>query len=325
MTEAVDIYITQKCNLSCPWCYIKNKEYKTMSQKTLDKILDTILKHKDKLHNIAIAGGEPMVEQEKVLYIIKMLPKINGSITLMTNGTIDMENFLNKANAITKNKIYINFSFSPLNEKLTSIREKNIYLSKLLPNIEPMIQAVLTPERIPYIYSYIKYMEKFNIRIRVLRMHQLGDYWTDENTAEYKKILPRLIYESAIYASKTGIGRNALELPNKPSIYKNVESCGKCISCQDTVPKVTLVDIDGQTYLCTGALGKKEYSYGYFWENKEKPYLKEFGYQDNYYNYCYVAKNKIVNSFDVLTDKYREVYHKAYYKLRKLKEYGEEK
>lgn len=323
MTEAVDIYITQKCNLNCSWCYIKNREHQTMTQDTLDKVLNTITKNKDKLHNVAIAGGEPMVEQEKVLYILKMLPKIDGNITLMTNGTIDMKNFLNKANEITNNKIMIDFSFSPLNKELTLIREKNIFLAKSLSNIEPIMQTVLTPERIPCIYDYIKYMEKFNIRIRVLRMHQLGDYWTDEDTAAYEKILPKLIYESAIYASKTNIGWNALELPNKPSIYKKIEMCGKCISCQDTVPKVTLVDIDGQVYLCTGALGKKQYSYGYFWEEKDKPNLKEFGYQDNYYNYCYVAKNKIMNSFDIMNDKYRHIFQKVYYKLNRLKEYKE--
>ena len=44
---------------------------------------------------------------------------------------------------------------------------------------------------------------------------------------------------------------------------------------------VNSCDLDGKMYFCTGSLGRKEYSYGYFWEEKEKPNLKEFGYQDN--------------------------------------------
>ena len=322
MTEAVDIYITQKCNLNCPWCYNENRKTATMTKEVIDKIIGKI-KEKDCVHNVAIVGGEPMMEQEKALYIIQRLPKTKNSITIMTNGTIDMKDFLEKANQISKNKIIVNFSYSPLNKELTAIRERNIFLAKELPNIEPVIQTVLTPERIPVIYDYIKYMEKFKIRIRVLRMHQLGDHWTDKDTEAYERILPKLVYESVFFSVKNNLGWNGLELPNKLSIYNKTEFCGKCISCQDTVSRVTIVDVDGQMYFCTGSLGRKEYSYGYFWEEKEKPNLKEFGYQDNYYNYCYIAKNKIINSFDLATDKYRETFQNAYYKLSKLKEYRE--
>ena len=40
MKKKLNIYITDKCNKQCPWCYVDKKANKTMDIKTANRIID---------------------------------------------------------------------------------------------------------------------------------------------------------------------------------------------------------------------------------------------------------------------------------------------
>lgn len=329
MKKKLNIYITDKCNKQCPWCYVDKKANKTMDIKTANRIIDYVNSHTDEIDSVVLIGGEPFVEQKLMLHFIDNFAKLDNDIAIMTNGTIDMSNFISSMRNYSGNRININMSFIEVNDPDNEKRIKNIELLHQ-HNIELVTLVVLTPERIDSILKMIRYLEQFNpYVIKVLRMHMLGDYWTDKDTERYAQVLPDLIYENIIYNFKHNEIKK-IYLPNKIHI-----DCDHCFSMSDTtkihcvnqegiVTGIT-VGIDGKKYLCDGAYGKRSHSFGYLWEEKENPYIiKEFGYQDVLYNYCYMAHHSTMISFDKLCDQYRDRYTRIFFKLKELKEGGKE-
>lgn len=77
---------TTGCNLRCNWCDTKYS-YNEGVEMTIEKILNEIKKFKFK--RICITGGEPLL-QKNTLYLIKKLLKKGYSISLETNGSIDV-------------------------------------------------------------------------------------------------------------------------------------------------------------------------------------------------------------------------------------------
>lgn len=79
------------CNLNCNWCDTKYA-LTDGEEISIDEIMDEISKYRCK--NVSITGGEPLLQREELLKLIKQL-KISGYwIQINTNGTIfDEETF----------------------------------------------------------------------------------------------------------------------------------------------------------------------------------------------------------------------------------------
>jgi organic radical activating enzyme len=86
------------CNLNCQWCDSQyHKDYKEMS---VAEILSEIKKYKSNV--LVITGGEPLLQQDDILELIK---DIEHRVYIETNGTILPDNELAR-------KVY-GFNFSP--------------------------------------------------------------------------------------------------------------------------------------------------------------------------------------------------------------------
>lgn len=86
LTE-IDLYLTEKCNLHCPFCSIEanNRHPSAMS---LEKIFDTIEEAKKLgLEELHLTGGEPSLRPD-LEEIIRFAAKQGLNIRLITNGSI---------------------------------------------------------------------------------------------------------------------------------------------------------------------------------------------------------------------------------------------
>ncbi len=84
------VYITKRCNLSCPYCYNKiNSSAALMKDKNVVKrikfLLDGLLKDK-KIHSIMFTGGEPLLARET--YDLINYFKGKAKLAIYTNGTL---------------------------------------------------------------------------------------------------------------------------------------------------------------------------------------------------------------------------------------------
>jgi uncharacterized protein len=106
--NGITLFITEKCNLGCKYCYektIKNKEH--MTEEIARKAIDLMVKYSDINNRLYISffGGEPFLNIKLMKYIIQYCKDINiygrTSFSVTTNGTIansDIINFLKSNN-----------------------------------------------------------------------------------------------------------------------------------------------------------------------------------------------------------------------------------
>lgn len=79
------------CNLHCRWCdtqYAWNPDLKEFWTESSDWTISQILKSIKKYHcqRLVITGGEPLLQQEVIVKLIKLIP--DWDIEIETNGTI---------------------------------------------------------------------------------------------------------------------------------------------------------------------------------------------------------------------------------------------
>lgn len=80
----IDWRVTSKCNSDCGFCYASN-EIRRMQSKQIDEVIKKIVS--SRCSSICISGGEPLLNPETTLDIMKKLHDYGISLFLSTNGT----------------------------------------------------------------------------------------------------------------------------------------------------------------------------------------------------------------------------------------------
>jgi len=92
----VDLFITERCNLRCPYCFVEGKKARDIKLETAFKAIDFILKHSAEGASIGILffGGEPFIRFDLMrsitLYGVATAQRAGRSFyfTVTTNGTL---------------------------------------------------------------------------------------------------------------------------------------------------------------------------------------------------------------------------------------------
>lgn len=76
------------CNLKCSYC---DADFSLAEEVEIEEVVNRIIGYKN--YNVLITGGEPLLQQDAVLRLIKALEKKNGNyrFQIETNGTIKPE------------------------------------------------------------------------------------------------------------------------------------------------------------------------------------------------------------------------------------------
>jgi len=113
MPFTLEVSVTEKCNLGCPYCYVANRPT-WMTKDVFDKGIKDV--HKlmersgDKDYYVSFFGGEPMLNWDLIQHAVPVLqadPK-NTGINIITNLTMVDEE---KAAWIKENNVGISWSF----------------------------------------------------------------------------------------------------------------------------------------------------------------------------------------------------------------------
>ncbi|MCK4539540.1 radical SAM protein [Candidatus Parcubacteria bacterium] len=110
----LELIITNKCNIRCPFCSVELGN-KSMSSETLNNFHLFLRENREKIGNLIIDffGGEPMIEFEKIKYFINQTNDLNIKYIIGTNAFyLDDE----KIDFFHKNKVEIVVSVSSQTE-----------------------------------------------------------------------------------------------------------------------------------------------------------------------------------------------------------------
>lgn len=141
MSFEFQLVLTEKCNMSCTYCYIKQKP-EDMTRQVFDAhyaLLPEILKiYKEENYHAALFGGEPLLNWDLIEYIVPILkkdPKCT-QIVVMTNGLVLQKE--GKLDWLLKNDIAVSLSFDGLwnikNRPLSSGKSSlEVYTDKSKP------------------------------------------------------------------------------------------------------------------------------------------------------------------------------------------------
>ena len=195
--NSVSIVLTEKCNMSCKFCYEKNQSSKTMSLDTLINTIDFLnqLRNEDKF-NIMWFGGEPLLVPDLMKKGIEYTKKTMGNMVshlVSTNGTHWNENI--RQIFLDNPKLKLQVSWMGLPEFQDSERgqselvEKNIkrIVNEIPNDLQFQIQAI--PKNIPKLEESIEYMVNIigNRGIIYLRPVLEDPGWTAELIKEFER------------------------------------------------------------------------------------------------------------------------------------------
>lgn len=197
--------ITQKCDLSCDYCYI-GKKNSVMSLSTAKNILDFAFENTPKSEeiNIGFFGGEPLLEFDLIKEITKIAQNHKyfdpGRVILkiITNGTIFSEkiaHFLMEKNVglgiSCDGPPYVQDTFRhfPDGSGSSTVVEKNIKQAlKYFPLIP--VNAVYSPENVQFLPDVVDYLSSLGVKNIHLNPN-ISAWWTKKET----DILPQ-VYSS---------------------------------------------------------------------------------------------------------------------------------
>ncbi|MBE6853305.1 MAG: radical SAM protein [Ruminococcus sp.] len=230
------ISITNKCNLSCRYCYEKklNTTLGNIDEKTSEDIIKFISSRNDAKY-IYLFGGEPLLYKDLIKKFVTSLRAHMFIVT--TNGMLLDEEFIKWS---MENNVRINLSHDgeDCSDRGIDVNELNSRLAILL-RYQPktLVQLVYTEKTLDKLYDNIIYLKKLGV-IRFSLAMDSGltpedpDSFSDKLREQWKKISD---IDDII----------VLELRDKKKLVKTGEN-SKCEICK----KKMYINWDGKIYPC---------------------------------------------------------------------------
>jgi radical SAM protein with 4Fe4S-binding SPASM domain len=213
--ESLDVEITTKCNLACPYCYIGIWKLKKtpgmigdMTDETIEQILDLIEKFGNprpakkqlpdgkkqdvKATHIDFYGGEGLVAFERVKYFIDRSWERGMDLTfsLLSNGTTGTKD---QINWIKHHKIWTQRSIDGYPEAQEKYRPNSIKLyeekTKLWQDYDNTRRMTVMPEFAKDLMKTVKYFESQGFTKGISPMPNYYTEWTDEHIQDFKDSL----------------------------------------------------------------------------------------------------------------------------------------
>jgi uncharacterized protein len=117
----IELSVTEKCNLGCPYCYVANKA-SFMTKEIYDKGMDDLTNFLERSghaeYQLSYFGGEPMLNWDLIEYSVPKLkadPRCKGIVLISNLTMIDEE----KAKFLKDNDIGVSWSFDGMSSNET--------------------------------------------------------------------------------------------------------------------------------------------------------------------------------------------------------------
>lgn len=213
--SSLDVEITTKCNLACPYCYIGMEKLKKekgcigdMSDETIEDALTLIEKFGQpcpsqkelpggkkqpvKATKVDFYGGEPLLSWERTKHFIERSWErgMDLEFSILSNGT---NGSIEQINWLKKHKIWVQRSIDGHPEAQEKYRPNSIKLyeeqSKLWKDYKHSRRATIQPEFAKDLLKTVKYFESIGYFEGISPMPNYYTEWSDEQIEDFKKSL----------------------------------------------------------------------------------------------------------------------------------------
>jgi uncharacterized protein len=291
--DLLNLYLTEKCNLSCTYCFVCKKEHKSIDFNSAKKALNLLFKLSGNKNQLIVTlfGGEPLVEFDLIKKIVKygqsLAKKEDKRIqfNLVTNGTLISREI---ADFIKKNKMNVLLSMDgdALTQNLQRpFLDKKGSFSKALAGLKSLkkslgkklaINMVITPQTAENFYKNVLFFKSLGIN-KIAFNITYEDKWNkkslDTFEREFNKVVSLWIQE---YKKETILWLQPLHHFIQHKIDKKNRVFYWAHPCKDNR---IAVSINGDIFPCHRMVAFKNYKLGninnQFEERKLSKYLEE--------------------------------------------------
>jgi radical SAM protein with 4Fe4S-binding SPASM domain len=252
--ENISINLTRKCNLRCKHCFII--DYKSDDSLEIEALKNFVYEAKEKRFlsknlNFAILGGEPLLEEQKVIDIAEFGRELGYKVIVSTNGLLLNSNFCRKAN---ENNLEVQVSLEGASEKINDpIRGRGTFEKvknglKLLidNNVHTIISMVVHKENFKDLEKFYYFGREMGVNeVRYIPLKMMG---------QAKKNISPTKRTHLLYAIRNLINKNSSEKKYFGRDFYTImtrtcANCSKTTYC-GTGSKTILIDSDGECYPC---------------------------------------------------------------------------
>ena len=200
------LVLTQSCNLSCVYCYEKNKSTKRMDFSTAKRIIDDEFSKygKDYLITVEFFGGEPLLCFDLIEAIFNYIQTVyqdyNVRYCMTTNGTLltqEMKTWLLQNKDLFEIAVSLDGTKELHNLNRPYHNGKGSYedidLAFFTENFKDA-RAKMTVSRLslPHFADGVKHLHKLGF-LPVVDMAALADYWTEDDLLIFEQEIHKLI------------------------------------------------------------------------------------------------------------------------------------
>jgi sulfatase maturation enzyme AslB (radical SAM superfamily) len=178
------LFLTNKCNLKCDFCYRNNNDIEDFPDMNLDIVKTLYDKFPTIMSSCCCGIGEPLLSSN--LYpIMEYLKKIKKVIGLITNGVLLREHL---KELIKQKPAYISVSLNASNEQRFFERSKTHDFNNVVRGLEltkgiqvPIyVSYVCDKDNLKYIPEYLQLINKINPAIKI-HLHNLLPHYKDNS------------------------------------------------------------------------------------------------------------------------------------------------
>ena len=220
----LEVSVTEKCNLGCPYCYVANRPT-WMSKETftnaIPQLHDLMRRSGDSEYHVSFFGGEPLLNWDLITHAVPILKedrKCKG-INIITNLTMIDEA---KAKYLRENGVGVSWSFDGMSSNETrpllplmentnpetgelfdGILAMYEYKKEIIKELTNGCKVMIWPGNVKDMTENFEFLLSWGIEHPDFSLVR-DDVWTRDDIIEYRKELIRLT-DSYIGKIKAGI------------------------------------------------------------------------------------------------------------------------
>jgi len=187
MIESINIEVSASCNLTCPHCFVANRDSVPYNRKSSIQSFEanmTDIINSD-IKQVVFTGGEPTLFPQLSEYILKLSRK---NITVLTNGIIRLDSFCKVDNIVVSldgNDEVMQVMRLVTKAQLNCIRANLVYYKNAIESVR--INTVVSKSTVKDMYATLEYIaDEYAIPTTVAIIDSVG---SELAQTDYMKIL----------------------------------------------------------------------------------------------------------------------------------------
>ena len=199
----VRLILTERCNLNCNYCYLRNKGIRDMDFDTAKKSIELLFKSAGEYKEIYFFGGEPLLRFNLIKDLVNLSEKLKlehaktVAYEVNTNGILLTKEMLD---FFRIHDFRMAFSIDGKEDTFVKIRGTKEEYLKLISNLsmalkfnknQVRVRMTITPSKAKDLFSNFKYLYEIGVKRFAIGPAQ-GIFWPEEKIKEYSNEINKI-------------------------------------------------------------------------------------------------------------------------------------